>query len=95
VNKPKRFALTAFAVFVLTVAAGLLVAPNQDAATIVYIMIAVVLPAPVAYFLVYLDGFDRVNPLAEPTANGDEHRNHRGRDGDDTNGDETDVEPTQ
>lgn len=91
-NKPKRFALTAFVVFALTVAVSLLVAPGQDAAAIVYIMMAVVLPAPVAYLLVYLDGFSRVNPLAGPTTSGEDRR---GRDADDTSAEETDVEPTQ
>ncbi len=91
-NKPKQFALTAFVVFALTVAASVLVAPTQDAATIVYIMIAVVLPAPFAYFLVYLDGFARLNPFAEPTTDG---ADRRGRDADDPNGDEADAEPTQ
>lgn len=89
-NQQRQFALTALAVFVPTVVLATIVTPGQDAAAIVYIMIAVVLPAPLAYFLVYLDGFDRLNPFSETSAGSDydpgggEHRpDHNEPDGDD------------
>lgn len=103
-NQPKQFALTALAILALTVAIGLLAAPRQDAAAIVYIMIAVVVPVPVAYFLVYLDGFGRLNPSGGSNTSDDygqdsdrDHDSDRDRrhDRGGNDADEGDAEPTQ
>lgn len=90
VTRAKQFALISFVLFAFLAAFSVLAAPKQDAAAVIYIMGAVVLPVPIAYFLVYLDGLDRLRSIGRrnrPSENGE--------DGDDHDPGEADVEPVK
>ena len=90
-NQAKQFTLIAFVVFAVLAAFSALAAPRQDAAAVIYIMGTVVLPAPIAYSLVYLIGLDRLRSLGRR-----DRRTETGENGDNNDGSsEADAEPTK
>jgi hypothetical protein len=84
VNRPTRFGVTALLLFALIAVAGVLAAPSQDATAVIYLFLAIVVPVPIAYFLVYLGGLDRLTTEESSTSSE--------RTGADRAAQETDVE---